>query len=369
MGEADGTDGSPQLTWLWRRLYAPEGSRAACRSCGTVTRFHRLRRRPAYACDRCGTQVRPTSGTLFAGSSTPLAVWFDAVGLLLALDQPPTRGELAERLGLDYKAAWRIARRIEAAIQENGADAALLRAIAAEWAPEADVVPDDALGSGGAQTRDRIRAAACRALAKRGLARTRIADIAREAGVSSPVVHYYFRSKDDVLLSAMQWASEQLQKTLDWILVDYSDPLIQLRLILSVSAPTSEGLRNEYMLWLDFWNLVRIDVRYLPECQAMSARWKSVVLDVLQRGCEVGVFRPNAPVEDIAQMFVSLSESLAYRCVIGYEDMPVTRVLELLAKYLAQQLDLAPSQLRLPRDTVAPMPQETSSNSLDAPAR
>ncbi len=238
-------------------------------------------------------------------------------------------------------------RRIDEALEEDGDGADLLRAVAAEWEPATKAATDDdAPQRNGEQTVDRIRAAACRALAKRGLARARIADIAREAEVSSAVVHYYFRSKDEVLLSAMQWASEQLKKTLDWILTDSSDPLTQLRLILSVSAPVNDGLRDEYMLWLDFWSLVRIDAKYLPECEAMSASWKSIVIDVLQRGVEQGVFRPEVPVEDIAQMYVSLSESFAYRCVIGYEEMPVTRALELLAAFLADQLGLSPAQVR-----------------------
>jgi AcrR family transcriptional regulator len=339
-------DDQPELTWLWRRLYASDGARAQCSTCRTETRFHRLRTRPAYACDRCGTQIRPTSRTPFAGSSTPLATWFEATGILLAADPQPTPRQLAARLGTAYKTAWRMARRIDETMAGESDGAALLRAIAAEWSTTVVTSADTAPSGNGEQTIDRIRAAACTALAKRGLAHTRIADIAREAGVSNAVVHYHFRSKDEVLLSAMQWASEQLQKTLDAILNDSSDPLTQLRLILSVSAPVNDGLRDEYMLWLDFWNLVRIDARYLPECLAMSARWKYVVVDVLRRGSQLGVFRSTAPEEDIAQMFVSLSESFAYRCVIGYDDMPVARALELLAAFLADQLGLSPAQLR-----------------------
>jgi len=347
VNDVDLDDEQPQLTWLWRRSYAPDGARAECKTCETVTRFHRLRTRPAYACDRCGAQIRPTSGTPFAGSSTPLSKWFEATAILVGPGPRPSPRQLADRLGVDYKAAWRMTRRIDEALEEDDEGADLLRAVAAEWASATKSATDAAAPqTNGEQTVDRIRAAACRALAKRGLARARIADIAREADVSSAVVHYYFRSKDEVLLSAMQWASAQLQKTLDWILADSSDPLTQLRLILSVSAPVTEALRDEYMLWLDFWSLVRIDAKYLPECEAMSASWKSIVLDVLQRGAEQGIFRPAVPLEDIAQMYVSLSESFAYRCVIGYGEMPVARALELLAGFLADQLGLSPAQLR-----------------------
>jgi len=343
----DAPDEQPQLTWLWKSLYAPDGSRATCRSCGSLTRFHRLKSRPAYTCDRCGTQIRPTAGTLFAGSSTPLATWFEAIALLAGTDEPPSRRELAVRLGIDYKAAWRIARRVQEAAVRGGSDEALIASIAATWHAESHAAPTARPSVGdGDHTVDRIRAAACRALAKRGLARTRIADIAAEADVSSAIVHYYFRSKDEVLLSALMWAGEQLQSSLEPFRDDTLDPLTQLRHILRLSVPADEGLKDEFMLWLDFWNLVRIDVRYLPECQTMSARWKSAVLEVLQRGTDIGVFQPAAPLNEVCQMYVCLAESLSYRCVLGYDDAALPRVLELLAAFLAQQLNLLPAQLQ-----------------------
>src|SRR3954454_2171182 len=54
---------------------------------------------------------------------------------------------------------------------------------------------------------EQILAAACRAILERGFPATRIADIARAAGVSTGTVHYYFATKDEVLVAALKWAS------------------------------------------------------------------------------------------------------------------------------------------------------------------
>ena len=58
-------------------------------------------------------------------------------------------------------------------------------------------------------TADAILAAACRVIVRRGVDATRISDIAREAGTSTGTVHYYFETKEDVLLAALKWANEQ----------------------------------------------------------------------------------------------------------------------------------------------------------------
>src|SRR3954447_8658162 len=50
--------------------------------------------------------------------------------------------------------------------------------------------------------------AACRVIAQVGAARLRVADVAREAGVSTALVHYYFPSRSDVIEQAFAHADD-----------------------------------------------------------------------------------------------------------------------------------------------------------------
>ncbi len=54
------------------------------------------------------------------------------------------------------------------------------------------------------QTRDRIVDAAYRALVKRGYHETSMKDIAEEAGVAPGLAHYYFETKEDLLVAAIE---------------------------------------------------------------------------------------------------------------------------------------------------------------------
>src|SRR3954468_17994402 len=58
--------------------------------------------------------------------------------------------------------------------------------------------------------REAILEAACGAIVERGFAATRIADIAQLAGTSPGTIHYYFETRDEVLMAALKWASERL---------------------------------------------------------------------------------------------------------------------------------------------------------------
>lgn len=58
-------------------------------------------------------------------------------------------------------------------------------------------------------TRDQIVEAAYQVLAEKGYEAASIKEIAREAGIASGLVHYYFKSKDELLLEVMKTASKR----------------------------------------------------------------------------------------------------------------------------------------------------------------
>lgn len=67
----------------------------------------------------------------------------------------------------------------------------------------------------GDQTRDRILDAAYRALVKNGYHQTSMKDIAAEAGVAPGLAHYYFESKEDLLVAVIERACSPLNQVWD----------------------------------------------------------------------------------------------------------------------------------------------------------
>ena len=82
--------------------------------------------RRAYACDHCGTQVYPTAGTFMQGSGLGVATWFAAAWELIDGDANVAPRALADELGVSYKTALRIKRKLEEALAPGSADADLL---------------------------------------------------------------------------------------------------------------------------------------------------------------------------------------------------------------------------------------------------
>ena len=58
------------------------GTDFACPACGVLTKFHRITKRRAYACQDCGHHIYPCVGTIFEKSRTPLTKWFFAMYMM-----------------------------------------------------------------------------------------------------------------------------------------------------------------------------------------------------------------------------------------------------------------------------------------------
>lgn len=102
------------LEYLVPKLY-PDG--IYCPKCERITKHHRERNRPSYACQFCGHHEHPVKGTIFENSATPLKVWFYAIYLIASTDCAISIKQLERELFVSHKTAWRMYHRIRPLLQ------------------------------------------------------------------------------------------------------------------------------------------------------------------------------------------------------------------------------------------------------------
>jgi transposase len=125
-------DDAACLDWLWRARLSPDGEHAHCPECKTERRFHRVKGRPAYDCDRCGHHLHPTAGTIFHKSSTSLHLWFYAMWLMTSTRCGISAKQLERELGVTYKTAWRMFNLIRNRLMSQDGEAPLSGAVEAD---------------------------------------------------------------------------------------------------------------------------------------------------------------------------------------------------------------------------------------------
>lgn len=90
-----------------------------CPKCASETTFYRVKKRQCYACQWCGYQLFPLSGTIFRKTTTPLKDWFYAIYLFSVSKNGVSAKELERHLGVTYKTAWRIAKQIRTLMAQS----------------------------------------------------------------------------------------------------------------------------------------------------------------------------------------------------------------------------------------------------------
>lgn len=190
-----------------------------------------------------------------------------------------------------------------------------------------------------------ILAAARRALAERGFEATRIVDIASGAGISTGTVHYYFKTKDEVLLAALRWANETPYRRLETALEEKSDPVSRLALLIDVAVPYPGWLEEQYLLWIELVSRVLRAPELRPESQRVGVRWRRYFREVIEEGGRTGAFHPVAPADEVAERLVGLADGLAFRALAG--DITPERVHGFLCRFAAEQLGVAPASLEV----------------------
>lgn len=337
------------LHWLWRELYAADGIHAPCSNCGKVRKHHRVRARRAFACDACGHQVYPTSGTFLERSGIGLSTWFRGVELVVASDGRAPAKRLAHDLGLGYRTALRMRSRILGAWREDETQSKLVTRICDGMEARSDQTARRAAQAPGQRTttptKERIRAAACKAFARRGLAATRVADIAAEAGVSTATVHHYFGSKERILLAALEWSAEQTDNKTIRIRHETTDHLEALRRILLWNVPREGEVRDHYRLWLEIWVAIERHPELMRSCAAMSISWQDFFRDLVAEGAAAGAFHPVAPADEVAKRITTMLTGLSLKITVGYEAWRPDQAAHVLFWFVAEQLGLPPSVL------------------------
>jgi AcrR family transcriptional regulator len=185
---------------------------------------------------------------------------------------------------------------------------------------------------------EQILAAACRAIQQRGFANTRIADIAAEAGMSTGAIHYWFEVKDEVLIAALKWASAQLFQRLEQLAADAGSERERLVQLLEHAVPLPGARRGEYVLWIELWVRALQEPDLLPECEALSRRWRGYFFTAVRRGTEAGEFQPVADPDEVAERLIAQVDGFGFELLLGYSWTSPERMRERLFSFAAEQL-------------------------------
>ena len=166
-----------------------------------------------------------------------------------------------------------------------------------------------------AARRRAIAAAAWPLFAANGYQAVKVADIAREAGVSSSAVHYYFRSKNDVFLATLDLCSEQAAQRRAGM-TSISDPAQRLVRFAQVQLDGSAEATREWTTWAQFWASSPMFEDAKKATALAYSRWDEQLRAIVLEGMASGQFAVDEPDEMLGAV-TAMIDGLGVRMLTG----------------------------------------------------
>ncbi|QZY52678.1 TetR/AcrR family transcriptional regulator [Leucobacter tenebrionis] len=166
------------------------------------------------------------------------------------------------------------------------------------------------------ERRAQIMAATRRVMVQRGVSMLRVADVAREAGVSPGIVHYYFASKDELIRETFE---DNFASSLERRASILDEPLPadeKLDALLGSYVPLDEATRESWHVWLELWVGALQDERLRQLNDDAYDEWRSLMGSVIAEGIEQGVFETDDLRTEVNQL-VSMIDGLAVQALLG----------------------------------------------------
>jgi AcrR family transcriptional regulator len=176
------------------------------------------------------------------------------------------------------------------------------------------------------ERREQLIAAAARVIARSGYDAATVRDVAREAGVSTGVIAYYFDGKDDLFAHVLRSASQAFRGRLVQALDAAETPRERLLALAEAATPGDDDAARAHALWIDFWARAARD----PALAGLTVRlydgWRSEIAGTVRAGQRAGDFRQDADAEAFARGFAAAADGLAthvvlHRGVVSPDDM------------------------------------------------
>ena len=150
-------------------------------------------------------------------------------------------------------------------------------------------------------------------IAKRGLADTTIAHVAKRAKVSQGYANFRFKSKDNLLISSLQYLSDEYKKSWQKIFEEKNiDPIDRIIRIIQNDFSSKIANRNKISVWIAFYSEVKFRPSYLAICQRLDEIYSQQMEKLVSEINNIANQREFTP-KEVSETYHSMVDGLWQR--------------------------------------------------------
>jgi AcrR family transcriptional regulator len=178
--------------------------------------------------------------------------------------------------------------------------------------------------------------ATCRVVAKSGAHGLRMNHVAREAGVSNALLHYYFETRAELLSRAFAYAEDRVYAHADVELDGLGTAAVRLRRFLHLYVEDDVVFQENWVLWNEMWSSSLFDPDMRPAIEETYRRWIAFIVDLVEQGHEDGSIPAGVDPEEAGARLVAVVDGIGSQLLLGL--LPRERAAALIEQSIELEL-------------------------------
>jgi AcrR family transcriptional regulator len=187
--------------------------------------------------------------------------------------------------------------------------------------------------------------AAAELICERGFGDTRIADVAKRAGVSSALVIYYFGTRDRLLVDALRYSEESFYEAAEQMLAEVPSLHERLSLLIKWTCVPegNDEIPGAWGLWFDLWAQAFRHDEIKAGRVEQDARWRKMIVDAI-KSAELDT-KINARM--FALEFAALLDGLSIQVALDDPEVDSDVAYDIAMRFAERELNLPPAKKRV----------------------
>ena len=160
-----------------------------------------------------------------------------------------------------------------------------------------------------------ITRAAYEIIAEKGYNNFTMMDIAKRAGVSSGLIHHYFKDKENMLVTLLREMQQNIRQSLEQSIDPIADPREKLEIFMDQAFGLVENEKEYIYVTFDFLTQIKFNERMQRILSKLYRGYRETIVMILREGKAKGIFN-EVDEHYVATMFVSLLLGLEQQYII-----------------------------------------------------
>jgi len=169
-----------------------------------------------------------------------------------------------------------------------------------------------------------------------GIAATTIRGIATKAGVNPGIIHYYFKSKEELLSRVLELCYQNATNNIEDLFASDLSPVKKIESLIDLGLTIFKHRRDEWVVMTSFWAYsMSGHGDMLKLHQKLNRRFRAVMIKLLKKTID-----KSEPIiiKDIALLLIGTMEGLSLQYVLDPRGFEPEGVVNLLKKFILKDL-------------------------------